>query len=379
MFNKKVILISHHNEVPGLGHKIADYLDSHFSFSVFASHPLSPRSSVKSFITANDKKITYKIPLFFQYFLEGISVWFHFRKNWLNRFYFDLAICLDPLSYIHAHLYKKIGFVKKTVYFNVDYSAKRYNNPLLNFIYVSLNKFAYIQCDYFFHITNAGVNEIDPNKKYAYKSFLITHTIKLKKKLQIKKIPNSILYAGNISYGTAFSQLINALIELKKKNVNFIFDIYGDGDKKIQLEKMVEESVISKNVHFKGSVENDVLLEKIMPKYCISVAPYTLKEDFPQTAPSHVYAGENLSTKIVEYIGCGLPVISTRPYAAFDVIVKNRFGFLVKSDRDWYNAISTLITDKKRLKAYSKNAFSYARRFDEEKVFNPIFNKILKS
>lgn len=379
MFNNNILLLSHHNEVPGLGHKIADYLSRHFQLSIFASHPLVPSSSVKSFIKIHSKHTEYKINRFLQYFLEGLYLYKNFRKYYPYAFKFHLIFCLDPLSYFHAYLFKKLGLVKQIIYFNVDYSSKRFNFWLMNKIYVFLNKFAYINCDYFFHITTTGVKEIDPKNKYKYKNCLITHTIKRVNFPSVKKIPGSIIFSGNITYSTDFADLIQALIKLYKNKIHFIFDIYGDGEKKKELQQIITNSTIKKYVHFKGVIDNKKLTENIMPKYWISIAPYTLQEKYNKNNPSHVYAGESLSTKIVEYIGRGLPIIATRPFPAFDVIRKYRFGYLVKNSQQWYDAIAKLLIDKETLKEYSINAYQYSKKFDEETVFTPLFKKIIGS
>jgi glycosyltransferase involved in cell wall biosynthesis len=91
-----------------------------------------------------------------------------------------------------------------------------------------------------------------------------------------------------------------------------------------------------------------------------------------------MFQGTELTTKIVEYIGSGLPVVTTRLYGAFDIIEKNKFGFLVHSSKEWYMAIKKLLLDKNFYKIYSVNALNFAKNYDEEKVLTPVFDKIFQ-
>ena len=104
---------------------------------------------------------------------------------------------------------------------------------------------------------------------------------------------------------------------------------------------------LDKNVHLKGNISHQKLIDNIIPKYILGVAPYITKSKFSKTAANHPFAGEDLSTKIIEYIGLGLPVISTRPFKQFNVIEKHQFGFLVKDSATWYQALLSLLTNKK--------------------------------
>ena len=86
---------------------------------------------------------------------------------------------------------------------------------------------------------------------------------------------------------------------------------------------------------------------------------------------------KGLTGKLVDYIGAGLPIISTRINDSFLLIDKNKIGFSVIDAGDWYKSIKTLFFDKSLYKAYSKNALRFAKNYDTDKLLEPVFRKIL--
>lgn len=377
---KNILLVSHYADTPGVTNKLSSYLKRHnYSLSIILN-PLNPKSSLKSVIKIDKKEVKYKIYWLFQYVFEGIIFLIKYKFNFRNQIKFDLAICFDPLSFFYAFLFGRYLKIEKIVYFNVDFSTRRFKNKIINYIYLSLNKFAFSECDYFFSLTRAFIEKIDPANKYVDKVFLLRHTIDIdginKNISNVTKKPNSIIYAGSLSHAIGFVNLIKALELIKKEDIDFIFDIYGDGPQKENLLTLIKNSSINNLVNFKGVVKNEILLKQILPKYKIGVCPYFNRKNSYES--DHMFTGTDLSTKMVEYIGCGLPIVTTRLYSAFDLIEEKKFGFLVSSSRDWYIAIKKLLTNKILYKKYSNNTLKFATNYGEEEVLTPIFDKILK-
>jgi glycosyltransferase involved in cell wall biosynthesis len=374
--NKKILLLAHHNNVPGKADQLRNYFLQHFQIADLIMHPLSPKSDTKSMIFYDKKKLIFKIHWSIQFLLEGIISFFCLRKK-RKIIYYDITICLDALSFLHAFILNIFFPLGKLVYYNVDFSTKRYNNWLLNTIYKKINIFSYKKCNYFFYITKKYIKDIDPNKKYAFKSFRMKHIIDMNKKKIYKRKLNSIVFSGNISYGMDFLNLVKALQKIAQSGIVFSFDIYGDGDGIQKLNNYIKKYELKKYVVIKGIISNDKLINIVLPKYEIGVAPYISKNNLITTVANNVFTGEDLSTKIVEYIGNGLPVITTRPYHEFDVIIKHKFGFLVNQENEWYNALVQLIKNKKLLREYSNNAYKFARNYNPDKILAPILSKIL--
>ena len=377
MIDHQVLLLSHHNEVEGMADQLYDYLIKHFAKVIHISHPLNPSSSVKSFVRVGKTRTKFKVPSLFQFFSEGLFMLLTLHKLKQTTSGYQLAICIDPLSYLHARIFKGILKINKLVYYNVDYSTQRYSNKLLDYVYQKINLYAFHNCEVFFYITSKFLKDLDPKGKYINKSFRIRHIHNTTKPGQVAKIPQSIIFCGNISDGVDFSDLLSALNKLRQEKVNFTFDIYGSGSKLKNLLILIKSLNLEKYIHLKGNISHHSLIDNVMPKYMIGVAPYIAKYKFSKKAANHPFAGEDLSTKIVEYIGSGLPVISTKPFQEFKVISKYKFGYLVSNSLSWYKALFTLLKNQRIRKIYSQNAYQYSRKYHEEEILTPIIKQIL--
>jgi glycosyltransferase involved in cell wall biosynthesis len=371
-----ILLVSHYTDTPGVMHKLSAYLKKHNHSISFILNPLDPTSQLESIIKIKNKKISYKIYWRMQYALEGIVFLINYFFLIKQKLRFRLAICFDPLSFIHIYFLRWFLPIDEIVYFNVDYSTRRFRNQILNYLYLVFNKYAFYKCDYFFSLTKTFVYQIDPQNKYKEKTFFLKHTISSKNARQIKKNANSLVYAGNLSKTVDFTNLIEALELISQENINFTFDIYGDINQNFNLKSQILNSSISKSVSFKGLVTNEVLVTKILPKYRIGVAPYISKNG--NTESNHMFMGTDLTTKLVEYIGVGLPVITTRLFAAFDSIELNNFGYIVNSTEEWKNAIKKLLLNESLYSQLRLNALRFAENYDEEKLYDPIFERLLK-
>lgn len=372
---KTILLVSHVSETPGGPlDKFYAYLKEKYKVYRIL-HPILTTTDQKSAIDLGKKLIQYKIPSSLQYPLESLYtlvIWYRYFKTAPK---IDLAICFDSLSYFHTYLCKKILRIDKIVYYNVDYSKKRFSNIFMNSVYQSITKFSYITCDYFFSFRNKFVEEVDPDGKYSNKHIVISTIIDLKSiKKGLKKYSNSLVYAGTIDYGTIdFGPLLEALTRLDKENVPFTLDLYGVASSGNPLQKEVNKRHLNKKIFFRGAVDNELLTQELLPLYTLGVAPYTTE----RTSPDHAFMNQDLTGKLVDYIGAGLPIISTRINDSFRLIDENKIGFSVVTIQDWYYALKTLLAGKSVYKTYSKNALLFAKNYDADSILIPLFQSIL--
>lgn len=372
---KNIIIASHYTETPGVMDKFSSYLTKRSYSILYILHPLYPGSSLKSQINFSQNRMQFKLPYFIQYLIEGLITAFKFRTNLQYIRSIDVAFCFDPLSFLNIYLFNNIFKVKKIVYFNVDISYKRFSNPFLNTVYIKLNKFAYNKSTYFLYLSDKIFPLVDPERQKISKAIKISHIAPKIDTENKKSIFNSLIYAGTLTYSTDFEGLFKALEKIKKEGIEFILDIYGDGDRKEKILSYLNKSILKENVKLKGIVDNEKLLKEIMPKYEIGLAPYVIKAK--QKTLDHIYNVDNLTTKIVEYISVGLAVITTRLAPEFDIIETQKFGVLIKEEKEWYRVIKALMINKKQLLKYKKNALIYSKKFNEDFVLGRALEKII--
>src|SRR3989339_570611 len=372
----RALLLSHHTDVGGMADQLYLYLSKHFDGVIHISHPLLPNTTTKSYLKVGKQYRLFKIFPPLQFVLESVYNYIYFKKLKLDKYQYSLVLCIDPLSYLHARLLKLFFRIHTLIYYNVDYSPRRYVNWFLNFTYQQINRFALHDCDYFFYITGRFLVDLDPNKRYRHKSFWIKHIHNASKPKFNTKQKNLLVVCGHLSVNLDFQPLLEALALLDKEGITFRFGIFGNGNKLIELNNQVKKLKLEEKVLFKGSVDHDKLVQKILPQYSVGLAPYIKMSKLPRGAAQHAFMGDDLSTKVIEYIGCGLPVISTKPYPAFEAIEKHHFGYLVKDAKDWYKSLLNLLRNDNKRKQFSRAAYQYAKRYHEEKVLTPVIKII---
>lgn len=374
---KKVLLVSHYTGTPGGPvDKLYEFLKRENTVYTIR-HPLWLNSNLPSIISDGQRKTAFRIYSPIQYPLEGFITLFFWNRFFGRPNNIDLAICFDSLSFIHIFMLKFLFHVNKIVFYNIDYSRKRFRNRVMNFIYQKISLFSYKKCDYFFSLYDTFIKEVDPKGICAYKNYLVKTTVNTHSiNIRLKKYKNSLIYAGVLDYGSVdFRPLLAALKKLKQEGSKFRFDIYGKTEPKSELRKDIARLKLEKFVFLKGVVENKILIEKILPQYKVGICPYVTKRN--SFTPDHVFLGSDLTAKLVDYIAAGLPIITTRINDAFDMIEENKFGFLVGTTEDWYKKIKELFTSQAIYNLYRNNALKSAKNYDERKVLGPIFKKIL--
>lgn len=82
--------------------------------------------------------------------------------------------------------------------------------------------------------------------------------------------------------------------------------------------------------------------------------PWSLQEEAAELASSHIgiapmiddpWTRGKCALKVLQYMGAGLPVISSRCGANQEVVLESETGFLAESEEEWCSAVETLIRD----------------------------------
>lgn len=107
-----------------------------------------------------------------------------------------------------------------------------------------------------------------------------------------------VIYAGGMGNAHDLLGIVRAASLLNNSKMQFSFEIYGDGPKRLEAERLVEELGIS-NFEFHGSVSKSELAGKISRASCC-IATVTQSE-------AYIF-GVNLN-KLYDYMACSKPVV----------------------------------------------------------------------
>jgi len=300
-------------------------------------------------------------PLFTLYFLA------------LSKTRLDLCIALDNLNTVSVLPFKKVGLIKKIVFYTIDYNPKRFENKILNEIYHFLDRIACYWADAIWVLSkkmdSARIGNRVNSKKMA-KSILLPMGANLKriKILPVSKIKrNQMVYAGYLLEKQGVQLVLEAMPRVIAKIPNVMFVIIGQGEYEKKLKELARGLKISKHVKFKGFIKKHEDLEKELCESAIGIAPYV---DDPDNFTRYTDPG-----KPKLYLGTGLPVVITDVPAIARIIQQKKAGFITKYDsEDLAKKIIKLLSDDSLYKRYRSNALILSKDYDT----NTLITKALR-
>jgi glycosyltransferase involved in cell wall biosynthesis len=110
-----------------------------------------------------------------------------------------------------------------------------------------------------------------------------------------------IMYPGTIAWHQGIDIAVNAMSIISEKNPNIEFHIYGKGPEEVNIARLISESGLADFVKLKGLLPLDDIVNKMMDAD-LGIVPKR-GDDF---------GGEAFSTKILEFMAIGVPVLIAR-------------------------------------------------------------------
>lgn len=296
-----------------------------------------------------------RIPFKIRDFIASID----FILNDRNKY--DLFIGLESVNAISGVLLKKLGFVKKVVYYVSDYSPSRYKSGWFNKLYLELDRIAIANVDYLWDVSLAMMPAriragLDP--KYANKVIHVPNALypeQLNYLAFEKTEPFSLVFAGTLGPENGPDIAIEAMKYLTKKYPQSILHIYGGGEGDLRrLDKLTEKLGLKKNVVFHGFMINQIKLSNEIKKYRIGLAPYKAIPGSPRWWAD--------ATKIRLYLAAGLPTITTQVPPLGRELIEANAGIVTKDDaKETAAAIVNLFANSNLYKTLRTNAIKKAR------------------
>src|SRR3989344_3103160 len=291
----------------------------------------------------------------------------------IARVGFDLCVALDNLNTVSVLHFKKVGIIKKLVFYTIDYNPKRFENKTLNSIYHFIDRLACYHSDKIWilsekMITARKKNGVNPKKTAPSIDLPMGANLERIKILPLSKIKRKqIVYAGYLLE----KQGVQLIIESMPKIISLVSDakfvIIGQGEFEKPLKALVRKLKLERHVEFKGFIKTHEGVEKILCQSAIGIAPYV---DDPDNFTRYTDPG-----KPKLYLGTGLPVVITDVPAIARIIQQKKAGFITKYDsEDLAKKIIKLLSDDSLYKRYRSNALILSKDYDT----NTLITKALR-
>lgn len=264
---------------------------------------------------------------------------------------------------IHAHDYRA------TFYASLFYkkckivSHIHVNNPLMNkkTFYSILFNGVFKRISNIVWVSDSALDNYCYKTKVLNKSQVIYNVIDSKyiekrtKEYDPKEFFD-LVFIGRLSTQKNPERLIDIIEMIKQKNDNIRLAILGDGEKKNELEELIESKKVSKNVKMYGFQEN----------------PYPILKNSKILIMTSRWEGTPMVA--LEAQALGKPIIST-PVDGMKKIINNDVnGYLADNNNELVDHVISYLEDKNYLKL-CKNVKDNFKKINNEKEY---FNKIKK-
>jgi glycosyltransferase involved in cell wall biosynthesis len=377
--NLNTIIVTH-EATTGPAQELRDFLIPKVKNLLFIAHPLLFFSKMKERSSYCEKYENGKLTKRHQAFHWQCSEYLSYLKDCFYTFFwvfvsrdkYNLFVGSGNINALIGIVLKKLGKVKKTVFYCIDYVPQRFNNHTINNIYHLIDKICAEKCDVTWNLSPRMIEGREKRwRKNFPKQAVVSHGVHF---YRIKRLPfdkidkKEIVFMGSILEKQGIQLVIKALPEIRKKIKGVHFAIIGTGPYEKNLKDLVKKMKLGKAVTFTGYIESHRELEDMMTKGALGVALYN------STIDQFTYYADPGKVKV--YLGAGLPIIITDVPQIARGIEKKKCGITIDyKEEDIAEAIVELLKDENKLKTYRKNAIKYAKEFD----WNKIFNKALRN
>jgi len=299
-----------------------------------------------------------------------ITQWFLLR----SRRRFTLCVALDNLNTLSVLLWRKLGIIKKLVYYTIDFNPRRFENRLLNFIYHWIDRICCYYSDYIWILADRmleGRKQKGVNIDRCAPTIIVPMGAHLSR---IKKVPlesierHTLVYVGTLSEKQGVQMVLRVLPDIKREVFDVKFVIIGKGDYEKEIKDLTKQLEIEDVVDFKGFIGDNRKVERILSHCAIGVAPYVPEET------NYVFYTDPGKPKL--YLGCGLPVVITRFPTIADEIEKKGAGIAVEySEKSLKEALLKLLKDERFYYVCRENAIKFSQQFDTTYILTKALDK----
>lgn len=361
--NNYYVIVSHtrFNEkgeaVHGTASELAPFLEKNKQPYLYLQHSLFSGAGTTIITYTPQKKVAKK------YGFTSLPFPLRIMQEYLLTIYFVSKINspvtfigIDPLNAWLGIILKKMGRVKKIIFYTADYAHKRYANGIMNAIYHWFDKFCIKRADQIWNVSSRITKLRKKQGVPDTKNYFVPNAPILSANHRVSNsyTAHQLVIVTHITKAIDFMSILSAIAALKKKYKDISLLIVGNGEYRGALEKEVQSLSLSKQVIFTGSLSHDKVLN-VLTESGVGLAIYT--NDHPWTK-----FGDSMKAR--EYLAYGLPVIINDIPSTADDIEKAHAGIVITSGKQIENAIDSLFSNKREYAIMRDNAFALAKNSD---------------
>lgn len=291
-----------------------------------------------------------------------------------DRNKYDIFVGLESINALAGIILRKMGVVKKVVYYVSDYSPTRYKSGWFNQVYLYLDRLAAMHSDFIWDVSlammpariKAGLDKRRAAPVIHVPNALFPQQINYLPESKI--VPNTLVFAGTLGEENGPDLAIESLKLVADKVPNAKLHIFGGGDSDIKrLTNLTRKLGLEDNVTLHGFVSDQIKLSKEIAKYALGLAPYKAIPGSPRWWAD--------ATKIRLYLAAGLPIITTQVPPLGKEVEKDNAGLVAEDNpKATSAAILKLLKDRGLWMQMRRNAIRRAK----DNVWENTYSQALK-
>lgn len=365
------------DDVPiyGPADNIKDYLRKYFNGNIYyLQHSLYKGNGTVLTLCKNgeEEELTHycfhrKFISIFRYLTDCFLT----VQMFLQKEKVPLVIAVDPLNFLYALFLNKINKADKIIFYTLDYAYKRFDNPVMNWAYHVLDRFAVRHCYQSWSAakkialvrSNQG---IDGTRNIYVPNSPIFQNVRIKSIEEIDRFSLVSVFSNHAQVD--FNIMFDAMAVLFQKFPQIKLKLIGRGDFKKHLEPLIIGRDYFESVSFLDIHSHSTTLDEIS-KCAIGLECNT------QT----LYWNEfREPIKIREYIAFGLPVISKPGHALVEEIREEGIGSIVHSSDDLIRSVESYFNNFEYYSKIRSKVLDLGKRYDKKMVLDNILSDFMK-
>ena len=293
----------------------------------------------------------------------------------LVRFFarYDLYIGSNAHLGLFGLLLRRLGLVRQTVFWTVDYFPNRYRNPILNRLYLWLDELCVRRSDFAWDLTAAmsearhqrGVTDRD-GRVYTVPHPIERHELRPP---EVEPPPDTLLYSGLIKPEYGFDLILEVLGRVAERRPKVSLTVTTYGSFPPDLERVLRQRGLWERLHSLGYIDDIEEYRRVIEGHRVGLAPYQ------PSADSYKRFADVSRAKT--YMARGLPVIITRVPPIAAEIERAGAGIVIDYDAEQLaQAILKLLSDEEFYRRCRESALALAQEYAAERVFSAAFQRM---
>lgn len=380
---RRSLLVVTHTYTTGPSLELLEYLVPRTRTVGFIAHPFSYCEDTRSTFTlyrhgqrvecSTARSMFGPDPAF--YAKDSLLTWLYLLKG---RQQYDVAIAADPLNTAALLAARRLGLVRRLVYWTIDYTPHRFTQRLLNDVYHAFDRMACYGSDLIWN-SSSRIIDARENAPVPIPRDRCAPQLTVPDGNHYERTPHcsfteidrySVAFLGHLVPKGGVELLMQAFPHVVKAVPQARLVIIGGGPLLESLRRMARELAIADSVVFHGHIADHRDVEKILSHCAIAAAPYQ-----PDEASVSVYSEVG---KPKAYLAAGLPVVLTSVPEIAHTIADRDAGVVVQYSRESLCAgIVGLLSSEQRLRNARAAALALGASYSWDKVFDRALGETL--